>query len=72
MVLCVIVGSVIRKAKLLATGEAAAELGVARATLARWWADGLVTPALVTAGGHARWDMAALREQLKHVRRDQD
>jgi hypothetical protein len=28
----------------------------------------MVTPALVTAGGHARWDIAELRDQLRKLR----
>lgn len=54
--------------KLVATGVAAAEIGVARATLARWWQEGLVTPALVTPGGHARWDVDQLRRDLRNLR----
>jgi DNA-binding transcriptional MerR regulator len=50
--------------KYLPTGEAAREIGVGRATLARWWSEGLVTPVLVTAGGHARWDVDDLKRQL--------
>jgi predicted site-specific integrase-resolvase len=52
-------------ARLVATGVAARELGIGRATLARWWADGKVHPAFVTAGGHARWDVADLRRQVE-------
>lgn len=50
---------------LVATGIAAQEIGVARSTLARWWATGLVEPALITAGGHARWDVEDLKRQLR-------
>lgn len=50
---------------LVATGVAAEQIGVARSTLARWWAQGLVKPALVTAGGHARWDVEDLKRQLR-------
>jgi len=53
---------------LVSTGEAARALGIGRSTLARWWAKELVTPALVTAGGHARWDVDQLREQLRDLR----
>ncbi|HWU12108.1 MAG TPA: MerR family transcriptional regulator [Streptomyces sp.] len=49
---------------LVSTGEAAKAIGVGRATLARWWSDGLVKPALVTAGGHGRWDVEQLRKDL--------
>jgi DNA-binding transcriptional MerR regulator len=55
--------------ELVSTGEAARAIGVGRATLARWWQDGLVTPDLVTAGGHARWDVDRLREQLRDLRK---
>jgi DNA-binding transcriptional MerR regulator len=54
---------------LVSTGTAAAAIGVARGTLARWWSEGILTPALVTPGGHARWDLADLREQLRALRR---
>ncbi|MGH3436347.1 MAG: MerR family transcriptional regulator [Sciscionella sp.] len=58
--------------KLLPTGEAAKALGVNRGTLVRWWQDSLVTPQLVTAGGHARWNLEDLRRQLRDMRqRDQ-
>jgi hypothetical protein len=30
---------------------------------------GLVTATLVTAGGHGRWDLDELREQLRALRR---
>jgi DNA-binding transcriptional MerR regulator len=50
--------------KLVSTGVAAREIGVARGTLHRWWQAGSVKPALVTAGGHARWDVNQLRRDL--------
>lgn len=58
-------------APLVATGVAAKAIGVAHSTLARWWAEGTVTPALVTPGNHARWDVEDLREQLRARRRTQ-
>lgn len=51
------------------TGVAAKAIGVAHSTLARWWKEGRVTPALVTPGGHARWDVDGLRDQLRAIRR---
>lgn len=51
--------------KLVSTGVAAAELGIDRVTLARWWRAGLVEPEFVTAGGHARWDVETLRRTLR-------
>jgi predicted site-specific integrase-resolvase len=56
-------------APLVATGQAAKAIGVAHSTLARWWKDGYVTPALVTPGNHARWNVDDLREQLRARRR---
>lgn len=54
--------------RLLSTGEAAREIGVARRTLAAWALEGRVRPALYTAGGHARWDTTELRRQLEALR----
>ena len=50
--------------KLVTTSKAAEELGVHPATLWRWQKAGTVTPAYVTPGGQARWDLDHLREQL--------
>jgi DNA-binding transcriptional MerR regulator len=47
------------------TGDAARSLGISSATLTRWTAAGIVTPAERTAGGHYRWDMTSLRAQLR-------
>lgn len=55
--------------ELVSTGEAARALGIGRSTLARWHAQGLVSPELVTAGGHARWNVEDLREQLRQMRK---
>lgn len=55
--------------KLISTGVAADALGVAHFTLFRWWQAGIVTPALVTPGGHARWDLDELKEQLRQNRK---
>lgn len=54
---------------LVPTGIAAKAIGVGHSTLARWWAEGSVTPALVTPGNHARWDIEDLRNQLRARRR---
>lgn len=51
--------------KLVPTGVAAKEFGIDRGTLVRWWQAGYVTPAVVTPGGHARWDLTELRSQLR-------
>lgn len=50
------------------TGTAARELGISTATLTRWVARHIVTPAETTAGGHFRWDLDDLRGQLQRAR----
>jgi len=50
------------------TGAAARELGISTATLTRWVARHLVTPAETTAGGHYRWDLDDLRAQIQRAR----
>jgi predicted site-specific integrase-resolvase len=54
------------------TGVAAQALGIDRGTLHRWWKAGLVEPAFVTAGGHARWDVEDLKRQLREQRKTED
>jgi DNA-binding transcriptional MerR regulator len=54
--------------RLVPTGVAAREIGVDRGTLVRWWQRGLVEPAMVTPGGHARWDVDELLRQLRAQR----
>lgn len=49
------------------TGVAARDLGISAATLTRWAAAGTVIPAQRTAGGHYRWDLAALRGQVRKL-----
>lgn len=53
---------------LVTTAEAAKQLGVATRTLQRWASEGLVTPDLVTPGGHQHWDVERLRAQLRELR----
>lgn len=55
--------------RLVTSGVAARHLGVSIATLSRWTARGLITPAQVTAGGQYRWDLASLSRQVERVRR---
>lgn len=50
--------------KLVTTGAAARLVGVAPSTLTRWAAAGVITPAGRTVGGHLRWDVDQLRDQL--------
>ncbi|MBN9096793.1 MULTISPECIES: helix-turn-helix domain-containing protein [unclassified Pseudonocardia] len=52
---------------LLFTAELAKRLRVAAGTVQRWRRDGLITPALVTPGGQARWVEADVRDQLRRL-----
>lgn len=49
---------------LVSTPKAAEALGVDRVALWRWWKKGLVRPEWTTPGGHARWDIEKLRQQV--------
>jgi hypothetical protein len=62
--MCVIVTSVTSE-DLVPTETAAKAIGVSRRSLVRWWNDGVVTPDLVTPGGHARWNVEHLKAQLR-------
>ena len=49
----------------LTTGEAARALNVNPTTLQRWVRNYGIRPAVVTGGGHFRWDLDDLRRQLQ-------
>ena len=55
------------EAPLLFTAELAKRLRVAAGTVQRWRREGLITPALVTPGGQARWVEADVRDQLRRL-----
>lgn len=57
---------------LVSTGQAARVLGVHVRTLQRWAEAGLITPDLVTPGGHMRWDVDRLREELRAMQRREE
>lgn len=57
--------------QLVTTGKAAAALGVDPATLWRWQQSGRIRPSWVTPGGHARWNVDELRQQLGMTRGDE-
>ncbi len=50
--------------RLVTTGEAARAVGVHRSTLIDWRDRGLIREHSSTFGGHLRWDLDQLREQL--------
>ncbi len=55
--------------RLIGSGEAAKALGVSTRTLARWVQEERITPALITAGGHYRFDLDDLKSQLAELAR---
>ena len=56
----------------LTTGELARELGVSRGAVLKWVRAGLITPEFTTPGGHHRWDVDKVREQLRKLRETGD
>jgi len=58
--------------KLISSGELAKELGVSARTIARYAADGLLTPAETTIGGHFRWVLEDVRQQMRELRERPD
>jgi excisionase family DNA binding protein len=56
----------------LTTGELARELGVSRGAVLKWVKQGIITPEFTTPGGHHRWDVDKVREQLRKLRETGD
>jgi len=56
------------RTRLVTTGELARELGLHSRTLQRYRAEGSITPELESRGGHARWDVEKVKEQLRALR----
>jgi DNA-binding transcriptional MerR regulator len=53
----------------VSTGDLAKALGVSRGAVIRWVNAGLITPDVTTPGGHHRWDVKRVREQLRGQRK---
>jgi len=53
------------------TGELARELGISPRTVARYVRSGLLAPTETTLGGHYRWDVEEVREQIRKLREEQ-
>jgi predicted site-specific integrase-resolvase len=60
----------VARRQLVGTGEAAAAVGIARSPLWRHVQEGKVTPTLYTAGGHARFDIEELKQQLRRLAKE--
>jgi DNA-binding transcriptional MerR regulator len=59
-------------AELVTTTQAARELGISARSLSRWVKDGALEPDLTTPGGHYRWEVGRLRQQLRELRKQDD
>lgn len=51
--------------RLVTTSELAREVGLHSRTLQRYRAEGLITPEIESKGGHARWDVEKVIQQLR-------
>jgi excisionase family DNA binding protein len=54
--------------RLLTTSELADALSLSLKSIQRYLRDGKITPAYTTPGGHHRWDLDDVREQLRRLR----
>jgi hypothetical protein len=57
--------------RLLTTGEVARALRISRGAVLKWAVEGYLVPTLTTAGGHHRWDLEDVREQIREMNRKQ-
>jgi DNA-binding transcriptional MerR regulator len=53
--------------RLVPTGDAAKAVGVDIRTLQRWVKNKIIKPHGYTAGGHMRWDVDRLRQELRDL-----
>lgn len=54
-------------ARLVNTAELARALGLSPRTIQKYRQDGLLTPEVVSAGGHARWVIEDVRARLREL-----
>lgn len=53
---------------LVTSGQLARELGVSKGAVLNWHREGLISPEFTTPGGHMRWNVEKVREQLREQR----
>jgi DNA-binding transcriptional MerR regulator len=58
--------------RLVTTRELARVIGLSERTIQRYRAEGLITPEIESKGGHARWDVEKVKDQLRAMRRRDD
>jgi DNA-binding transcriptional MerR regulator len=54
--------------KLVTSAELAKELGLSARSIQRYRQEGLLKPEIISPGGHARWDVDSVRDQLRKLR----
>jgi DNA-binding transcriptional MerR regulator len=57
---------------LVTTRELARQIGLSERTIQRYRAEGLITPEIESKGGHARWDVESVKQQLRAMRKRDD
>ena len=60
-------GDRVAEERLVTTAELARALGLSARTIQRYREGGVLVPELVSAGGHARWDVAKVRTRLRSL-----
>ena len=58
-------GDRVADGRLVTTAELARALGLSARTIQRYRQGGVLVPDLVSAGGHARWDVEKVRSRLR-------
>lgn len=61
-------GATMPTPRLVTTSELARALGLHSRTIQRYRAEGVITPEIETPGGHARWDIEKVKQQLRELR----
>ena len=60
-------GDRVADGRLVTTAELARALGLSARTIQRYRQGGVLVPDLVSAGGHARWDVEKVRSRLRSL-----
>jgi len=62
-------GGPVTTRRLVTTSELARAIGLSGRTIQRYRTEGIITPVVVSKGGHARWDVEQVIEDLKALQR---
>jgi DNA-binding transcriptional MerR regulator len=58
--------------RLVTTSELARALSLSKRTIQRYRSLGVLVPELESPGGHARWDIEKVKQQLRELRQRDD